>query len=369
VKAASINLVTSWPSESGVGSGVAVVAQNICSALSEAGWNVARLSPSFSSEGYITSSLRRLGFNILLRHGRAGRRSLKNGPVVAFDFDGFYFPRNMRFASVNGGLLGDIVRFEKGAVRQTLKLLARLDKMACRKAEVVFTPSAYCKERLDELYGIKPEKVRLMPNGIYFASWVKKVETAVPEPRTGQVVLAVARLYRRKGLSRLIKVWPEIIRSKPGAVLNIIGDGLEMENLQNLARELELRDSVNFIGDVRSGKILAGYYAACDVFCLPSLHETFGLVFLEAMAAGKPVVALNCTAVPEVVRNGLDGILAPPGDDKALFSAVVSLLENESLRREMGERGKRRVRENFDWSKVIRPLVEWLEKSRKEVPC
>jgi glycosyltransferase involved in cell wall biosynthesis len=348
---------------------VAVVAKNICSALSEAGWNVARLSPSFSSEGYLTSSLRRLGFNIFLRHGRAGRRSLENGPVVAFDFDGFYFPRNMRFASVNGGLLGDIVRFEKGAVRQTLKLLARLDKMACRKAEVVFTPSAYCRKRLDGLYGIRPEKVRLMPNGIFFESWVKQVETAAPEPRTGQVVLAVARLYKRKGLSQLIKVWPEILRSKPGAVLNIIGDGLEMENLQNLARELGLRDSVKFIGDVRSGKTLAGYYAGCDVFCLPSLHETFGLVFLEAMAAGKPVVALNCTAVPEVVRDGVDGILAPPGDDKALFSAVVSLLENESLSREMGERGKRRVGENFDWSKVIRPLVEWLEKSRKEVPC
>jgi len=330
---------------------------------------VARLSPSFSSEGYLTSSLRRLGFNIFLRHGRAGRRSLKNGPVVAFDFDGFYFPRNLRFASVNGGILGDIVRFEQGAVRQTLKLLARLDKMACRKAEVVFAPSEYCKKRLDELYGIKPEKVRLMRNGIFFESWVKEVKAAVPVPRTGSVVLAVARLYKRKGISQLIKVWPAILESKPNAVLNIIGGGLEMENLRHFARELGVRDSVNFIGDVRSAKTLAGYYAACDVFCLPSFHETFGLVFLEAMAAGKPVVALNSTAVPEVVRDGVDGVLVPPGDDKALFSAVVSLLENKNLRRAMGERGKRRVEENFEWSKVIRPLVEWLETSRKEVIC
>lgn len=360
MKDSSLSLLTSWPLDLGIGSGVGVVVESIHKVLAEAGWEVTLLSPSFSSCGYITSSFQRVMFNLSIRSSEV----LKNGPVVAFDFDGFYLSRDVRYASVNGGILGDIVRFESGLIRQVLKALVMLEKVACRKADVIFTPSRFAKGKVCSLYGISEGKVKVMPNGIFFDSWVGEVESAEPETKRPPTVLSVARLYKRKGLDQLIRVWPDILREKPAAILRIVGDGIEKKSLKNLAERMGLEGFVRFEGEISDRGVLAHFYANCDLFCLPSRHETFGLVFLEAMAAGKPVVALDSTAVSEVVRNGVEGILVKTEDDTALVRAVVSLLNNPFLRRKMGDDGRERVKNNFDWPKVIGPLINWLEESK-----
>jgi glycosyltransferase involved in cell wall biosynthesis len=269
-------------------------------------------------------------------------------------------PKGVRYASVIGGILGDIVRFESGLTAAALRLLAMLEKRACRNAEIVFAPSEYTREKIVSLYGVDVGKVNVLHNGIFFDEWAGMVQNSEVESRRPLTVLCVARLYRRKGIDKLISAWPEVVSKNPKALLRIVGEGLESENLKQIAGKTACPESVIFEGDVRNREEMARFYANSDLFCLPSLHETFGLVYLEAMAAGKPVIALNTTAVPEVVRDGIDGILIEPDDTDALAGAIVRLLGDAETRKRMGSEGRARVRENFDWYTVIKPLKEWI---------
>jgi glycosyltransferase involved in cell wall biosynthesis len=113
---------------------------------------------------------------------------------------------------------------------------------------------------------------------------------------------------------------------------------------------------VALLGDV-SREQLAEEYVNADLFCLPSVQEGFGIVFLEAMAAGLPVVACRAAAIPEVVEDGVTGRLAPPRDPPALAEAMGGLLENAERRREMGEAGRRAVT-RFTPDRVAGRLLE-----------
>ena len=351
-------LVTSWPLNSGVGSGVAKVASSLTRALEASGWDNVLVSPSFSGAGYFATSLKRILFNLNLR--RDSR--LKGGrPVIAFDFDGFLLPGHLKFAQINGGLLADIVRFETGFVGQAVRMMAFFEKIASMKADHIFAPSEYAAQMIRTLYDVPPEKVSVMYNGIFFNDWRRRVTAAQHVKGREPQVLTVARLYKRKGIDLLIKSWPIVLAQLPDARLSIVGDGLELNNLKRLAKSLRVESSIDWKGSVLSDDEMASHYANCDVFCLPSRHESFGLVFLEAMAAGKPVVALNSTAVPEVVRDSVDGILVEPEDVNSIATGIITLLENSDLREKMGGEGVQRVRENFDFQKVITPLLDWME--------
>lgn len=358
--APSCRLVTSWPLDSGIGSGVAAVAVGLQRALEEKGWGTEHLFPQYSSGGYLSTSLKRILFN--LRLGTDSRLTGKL-PVISFDFDGFALNSSIGFASINGGLLGDIVRFESGLIRQAVRFMAMLEKTAARKAGRIFVPSEYSKKTICTLYSVPEAKVEVMYNGIFYDEWTESVGRAKQVPGRPPTVLSVARLYKRKGLDRLIALWPGVLASNPGAKLVIVGGGLEFDNLVSMTKRLGVEESVSFEGDVRSPERMAAFYANCDLFCLPSLHETFGLVFIEAMAAKKPVVALKTTAVPEVVRDGTDGFLVEPENTSDLVIRINSLLKNVELRERMGAEGSARVKNRYDWPKVVKPLIEWMEQS------
>ncbi len=260
--------------------------------------------------------------------------------------------------------MGDIVRFESGAIRCAVVLMSALEKISARKASRIFAPSRYAKKTICRLYGVPESKVEIMPNGLFFGEWTAQIDAATRTPCRPPTVLSVARLYKRKGLEFLIKAWPIVLARLPLAVLRIVGDGLERRNLEKLSRELRIENSVVWEGSVLERSAMARYFADCDVFCLPSLHETFGLVFIEAMSAGKAVVAFNTTAVPEVVRDSVDGFLLEPGDYQGIAEKIISLLQNRELCQKMGANGRERVKNNFDMPCVITPLVNWLEQNR-----
>jgi len=353
-------MVTSWPLQSSIGSGVAVVAESIEKAIGRSDIKTEFYSPQNEfSGGYLSQSYRRILFD-LQTSGKIGKAG-SGAPVITFDFDGFAMPRGVRFASVIGGIMGDIVRFERGYIATVLRLMAKLEKRACQNAEVVFVPSLYTRDKVVSLYGVEQAKVKVMHNGIFFDEWTTLVDKAEKVDGRPLTVLCVARLYRRKGIDSLISAWSDVVAKNRKAVLRIVGDGLEGKSLRKLAAKNRLPESIIFEGDVRSRSEMARLYANADIFCLPSLHETFGLVYLEAMAAGLPVVALNSTAVPEVVRDGIDGILIEPGDTENLAKTISNLLDDTETRNRMGSEAKTRVRENFDWYTVLKPLTEWLE--------
>jgi glycosyltransferase involved in cell wall biosynthesis len=137
------------------------------------------------------------------------------------------------------------------------------------------------------------------------------------------------------------------------------GQGSELPSLKVLAQELGVGDEVVFAGQLGPEKV--DYYAACDIFVFHSMFETFGQVLAEAMMCGKPIVTSRAGAIPEVVDDGVTGLLVEPEDAGAFASAILQLAGNELLRLKMGNAGKRKARVCFDWPSRA---AEWLDALR-----
>jgi glycosyltransferase involved in cell wall biosynthesis len=161
--------------------------------------------------------------------------------------------------------------------------------------------------------------------------------------------LSVARLFRGKGHFELLRALALVKRKYPNVRLAVVGSDYPAGSgvtgtLKEHARELGILENVVFAGQ-RSD--IASLLAACDVFSLPSFEEPFGLVFAEAMAMKRPVVALTSGGTPEVVEHGKCGLLSPPGDIDALAANLQRLLDDPALRTRFGEFGRGRVEEHF----------------------
>jgi phosphatidylinositol alpha-1,6-mannosyltransferase len=146
----------------------------------------------------------------------------------------------------------------------------------------------------------------------------------------------------------------------------IVGDGPRREALQDLAKALEVAGRVHFAGEVPEDELPA-WYQLCDVFVMPTQDlrgdpgEGFGLVYLEANAAGRPVVGTAACGVPDAVADGVSGLLVPPQDLPALLEALCRLLGDADLRARLGEAGRRRVLEEFTWERTAAEFLAGLE--------
>jgi rhamnosyl/mannosyltransferase len=164
------------------------------------------------------------------------------------------------------------------------------------------------------------------------------------------VVLAVGRMVPYKGFDILLRALHGV---EARAIL--VGSGPLQAEWQELARDIGVADRVEFAGEVDALE-LAALYHACDVFVLPSVtrQEAFGMVQLEAMACGKPVIStLLPSGVPWVNRNGQTGLVVPPRDVAALRTALQTLVHDPALRARMGERGRARVEKEFTVPRMI----------------
>ncbi|MDH3443894.1 MAG: glycosyltransferase family 4 protein, partial [Deltaproteobacteria bacterium] len=180
------------------------------------------------------------------------------------------------------------------------------------------------------------------------------------------VILFVGRLARRKGVKEFIQnCLPLIVRKIPQACFVIAGgnptDSLThrddvLSELQEAALHLGLGDHTRFVGEV-SENALVKLYQCCDVMVLPALAsaedvEGFGLVLLEAAAAGKPVVATRVGGIPDAVEDGITGLLVEEGEYFNLAEAVIKYLNDDELSRQAGEKGQKRARRQFGWETV-----------------
>lgn len=161
-------------------------------------------------------------------------------------------------------------------------------------------------------------------------------------------VLTVGRLWaeeRYKGHDELIDIWPRVLSAVPTARLLIVGDGDDRGRLEQRAADPAVHGTITLLGRV-SREELEGLYAACDLFAMPSRREGFGLVFLEAMSAGKPCLGAF-GATEEVIVPGLSGVLVDPTHPQDLLEAVVRLLRDPTLRRRLGHAGQQRFEAEF----------------------
>jgi glycosyltransferase involved in cell wall biosynthesis len=173
-------------------------------------------------------------------------------------------------------------------------------------------------------------------------------------PAEGEVIGAVGRLVAQKGHIELVRALAWLGDRFPKARVVLIGDGELREAIAGEARRLGVAERVDSLGWRRDA---AACMPAFDVFAQPSHWEGFGLVLLEAMAAGVPIVASRASAIPEVVEEGVTGLLVPPGDADALAGALATVLADPERARAMGAAGRARLEARFGVERMARETV------------
>lgn len=337
-----IALLDSWRAAAAEGSGTAVVVRGLAGELRARGHDVAVIRPPPRDP----LPARRIRHNLRLP-GILRRGALRDGPwdlVVGVDLDGFALPRRRRFPYVVTlkGVARDEARHERGFGRLERSLASLLEGRNARRADRVVVCSAHSARAAVESYGLDPRRVVVVPEGLdEERRRVLSARRAARPP--GHTVLSVARQYRRKNTVALLRALPRVARAVPGVRLRVVGGGPELPRLRREARRLGVDGRVVFTGAVVSDEEVWREYGRADCFCLPSRQESFGLVFLEAMAAGLPVVAPDRAAVPEVVGRDGTALLVDPDDPDAVADALVRALTDEPLRRRLAARARRRA--------------------------
>lgn len=206
-----------------------------------------------------------------------------------------------------------------------------------------------------------PGYYNIIPNGIDFEHFAADVPP-IPEFMDGMKnILFVGRLEKRKGLKYLLRAYTYIKRQFPKSRLIVVGpDGGLREGYERLIKKAGLKDII-FVGYV-SYTELVRYYQTAHVFCAPATgQESFGIVLLEAMAAGKPIVASNIEGYASVLTHGEEGFLVPPKDEESLALSIVHLLADKELRYEMGEKGKIKARD-YSWDRVSKRILAYYDR-------
>lgn len=200
-----------------------------------------------------------------------------------------------------------------------------------------------------------PDEYDIIPNGIQ----VDDFADAKPFPhlQDGKVnLLWVGRLEKRKGLKYLLSAYSKLKWDWPDLRLIIVGPGKPDADSYRIIGERALNDVV-FVGDV-SDEDKARYYKSADIYCSPATgKESFGIVLLEAMAAGKPVVASNIEGYASVITHGHEGLLVPPKKDEQLANAIGALLKDPALRARLGANGRETV-EEYRWERVAERVMD-----------
>lgn len=233
-----------------------------------------------------------------------------------------------------------------------------------KRARRVLTISRFSRDRLIGI-GVRPENVSLVFPKVDVAAFEWSGDAESFRRSEGlveyRVLLTVARLVERKGIDRVLQALPLIARQFPNVLYVVLGMGEDEDRLRAVALQAGVLDRVRFVGD----RDPVPFYHACDVFVMTSREiaasgdaEGFGIVYLEAGACHKPVIAGRSGGVPDAVVDGRSGILVDPNDVRAIADAVCRLLADEPRRRELGEYAYARVRGEFDVSLYARDLAD-----------
>jgi glycosyltransferase involved in cell wall biosynthesis len=229
---------------------------------------------------------------------------------------------------------------------------------ALRRADLVLGPSEDTVRHLICDQRISPAKVRRLPWGLdpeFEARVAERASLLAPPefPKNARVILTVGRwdaAEKYKGADTLIAALPRVLQSTPNASLVLVGDGDDRPRLEQLARSLHVDGHTHFLSSLSSEQ-LAACYSNCDVFALPSRGEGFGMVFLEAMAYGKPVIGGAHAGVPDIIEDGKTGFLVPHGNIDRLAQAIEFILADYGRAALMGSRGRERVVSTFSFAR------------------
>ena len=218
-------------------------------------------------------------------------------------------------------------------------------RSVCMRANKIIAVSKSVKKFLISDLDIRDSKISVIPNAIEIES--DKIERP---KENGTVVGTIGSLNKQKGHLFLIQAFERVAKSLPKAKLEIVGDGPEKASLLKEIKNRNLESKIQLLGKIdRPKKIMKNW----DLFVLPSLSETFGLVILEAFEAQVPVVATKVGGIPEIITNNENGILVSPGDVEKLAKAILFLLVEKKERQQLSAKAYDLLKKKYDWSKII----------------
>ncbi|MGH2690903.1 MAG: glycosyltransferase family 4 protein [Actinomycetota bacterium] len=195
-------------------------------------------------------------------------------------------------------------------------------------------------------------EIRIVPNGAEVEMFASAQPARLPE---GRRILFVNRLDPRKGFRVMVEAFGMLSATHPDALLVVAGDGPERPALRELPAEA--RGRVVMLGNVAHDQ-LPPYHAASEVFCAPATgRESFGIVLVEAMAAGLPVIASDIPGYREVVREGVEGMLVPPGEPAALARVISDVMGDPDAAKRFGEAGRSRAK-RYSWDTVAAEIEQ-----------
>lgn len=229
-------------------------------------------------------------------------------------------------------------------------------------SDAVIACSTSMKDEVTTLFGVSESSVTVIRNGIDRSTWHFRRREPRSEPAK---LLYVGRLEYEKGIQDAIAALPRIRRSHPGTTLHIAGEGTQFAWLAGLARTHRVARAVSFLGNLDHTELL-GWLHGADAIVLPSRYEPFGIIALEAAAAGTPLVASTAGGLGEAIVDGVTGLSFEPGDVGGLAAAVRRVLDNADAAQERAVAARERLTVDFDWKHVAETTAQvYLEAKRK----
>jgi glycosyltransferase involved in cell wall biosynthesis len=210
--------------------------------------------------------------------------------------------------------------------------------------------------------GFDNATIRIIPNGIPASLLDLKPDPVPFQKEYGPghpMVLFVGRLAENKGLVNLVEAAATVLKKIPEATFAIVGeDGGMRKAVEQRADALGISDRILLTGRIDDEGIYRSAYAACEVFVLPSIFEAFGIVVLEAMAFGRPCVATKVGGVPDLISDGMTGLIVEPNDPSGLAKALLSLLKDPEKAGAMGAKARKAVGKEFTWPRIVDRLEQ-----------
>lgn len=225
-------------------------------------------------------------------------------------------------------------------------------------ADIIISPSKVYIDKSEYLKKYS-KKVFVIPNGVelkkFSNSYTKnECRRILGLPYNKKLILFLGNLSPYKGPDVLLKALPTVIKRLPDVELIVAGKGVMLNQLKELSKTLGIESKVHFLGFIEESR-KAIVYNASDLFVLPSIMntESFGIVNLEAMACGIPIVASNIGGIPDVVKDDICGLLVEPNDPDALSISIIKILSDTELQERLGKEGRKQA-ELFSWEKIAK---------------
>lgn len=243
--------------------------------------------------------------------------------------------------------------YEKTKPDLNFRLAAKLEEEQIKRSDFLVTHTQSHSKLVSKELSLENSKFKIIPHAIS----LNQSQNTVPKFNSTSAsirILFVGRLESRKGFDILVKAIPIVLKEQNDVHFDICGNG----ELTNTSALKEFSQNITFHG-YKPREELEKLYQHTDIFVAPSRYESFGIIYLEAMKYGKPVIACNSGGTPEVVKDGETGILIKPGDFLSLAKAISKLINDKELRETMGKSGKHRTISLFSIDQLVHTTLDY----------